>query len=139
MSAKITPIQIGDIKPGMKIRATSKGTDEAHEFEVHQVHQAHHGPDGWVFSTSGLYFYRTSWTFERTDTPTRPTQPGVYAFKNNPGVYCQLVLTKHGTWFWLDLSGHEQSEILRPVEDIDYHAPDIELLWAHPRYPEVEV
>lgn len=97
MSTTTTTFNKGDI-----VRATNKNIEppESHEFTVQ--HFTGTGND-WIFTTSGLYLYASSWTFElvKAAAPPLPTTPGLYSLGWGRKF---LLLTGHGAWHWVDFT-----------------------------------
>lgn len=102
MNPTTTTFNKGDI-----VRATTTATNieppESHEFTIHAAHFTGTGND-WIFTTSGLYLYASSWTFELVKAatpPPLPTTPGLYSLGWGRKF---LLLTKRGAWHWVDFT-----------------------------------
>ena len=95
---------------GDRVRATHKRTGEVHEFEVRASTYSR------LTSTTGLYFHRPFWDFEKL-TPPLPTKAGLYQATRDSSD-SQLLLTTHGEWFWIYFEGgYKNWPVARPVQD----------------------
>ncbi len=121
---------IAELNKGDRIKVTNRSTEpeETHEFTVHQRYA-----NDWVFTTSGLYLYSSSWTFELIEPakPPLPTTPGLYGM--GPGRVFSLLDTR-GRWYTLDFTAGYPKLLPDTTDKVTRWADKLELLFDHEAY-----
>jgi len=85
------------LEEGMKVRATSKITEDFAEFIVVQA-------TGIAVYSEDSIFSRVKYNFEVLEKPAAklPVTPGLYGFGSMGTRY--LLLTNEGVWYWVDFT-----------------------------------